>query len=165
MAPYRRDRLLTFLNPEADVTGNGFQIIQAKIAIGSGGVDGVGIGNGVQKAFYLPEAHTDMISAVIGEEFGFIGMFALILVYGLLGYAGFQIARKAQDELRTDPRRRSDRADPGPGLHQPLRGHGHGPADRHPAAARLLRQQQPDRQPDRDRPDPQRRPGRQGGHR
>ena len=97
-APYRRDRLLTFLNPDGDVTGNGFQIIQAKIAIGSGGFDGVGIGNGVQKAFYLPEAHTDMISAVIGEEFGFLGMFALVLGYGLLGYAGFQIARKAQDD-------------------------------------------------------------------
>ncbi len=97
MAPYRKDRLLTFLNPEGDVTGNGFQVIQAKIAIGSGGFDGVGIGNGVQKAFYLPEAHTDMISAVIGEEFGFVGMVALILVYGLLGYAGFQIARKASD--------------------------------------------------------------------
>ncbi|HNA45368.1 MAG TPA: putative peptidoglycan glycosyltransferase FtsW [Solirubrobacterales bacterium] len=97
-APYRRDRLLTFLNPDGDVTGNGFQIIQAKIAIGSGGFDGVGIGNGVQKAFYLPEAHTDMISAVIGEEFGFLGMFALILVYGMLGYAGFQIARKAKDD-------------------------------------------------------------------
>ncbi|MBN8868776.1 MAG: cell division protein FtsW [Solirubrobacterales bacterium] len=97
-APYRRDRLLTFLNPDGDVAGNGFQIIQAKIAIGSGGIDGVGIGNGVQKAFYLPEAHTDMISAVIGEEFGFLGMVALILVYGLLGYAGFQIARKAKDD-------------------------------------------------------------------
>lgn len=97
-APYRRDRLLTFLNPDGDVTGAGFQVVQAKIAIGSGGVDGVGIGNGVQKAFYLPEAHTDMISAVIGEEFGFLGMFALILVYGLLGYAGFQIARGARDD-------------------------------------------------------------------
>lgn len=97
-APYRRDRLLTFLNPDGDVTGTGFQTIQAKIAIGSGGFDGVGIGNGVQKAFYLPEAHTDMISAVIGEEFGFLGLAALILVYGLLGYAGFQIARKAHDD-------------------------------------------------------------------
>jgi len=97
-APYRRDRLLTFLNPDGDVTGTGFQTIQAKIAIGSGGFDGVGIGNGVQKAFYLPEAHTDMISAVIGEEFGFLGMIALVLVYGLLGYAGFQVARKAKDD-------------------------------------------------------------------
>jgi cell division protein FtsW len=97
-APYRRDRLLNFLNPEADVTGGGFQVIQAKIAIGSGGFDGVGIGNGVQKAFYLPEAHTDMISAVIGEEFGLIGFTMLILVFGIFGYAGFQIARKAKDD-------------------------------------------------------------------
>ncbi len=97
-APYRRDRLLTFLNPDADVTGAGFQIIQAKIAIGSGGFDGVGIGNGVQKAFYLPEAHTDMISAVIGEEFGLIGFALLIAVFGLFGYAGFRIARSAKDD-------------------------------------------------------------------
>ena len=97
-APYRRDRLLTFLHPDSDVTGSGFQIIQAKIAIGSGGFSGVGIGNGVQKAFYLPEAHTDMISAVIGEEFGLIGFGLLILVFGLFGYAGFQIARKAKDD-------------------------------------------------------------------
>ncbi len=98
VAPYRRDRLLTFLNPEHDVAGNGFQVIQAKIAIGSGGLDGVGIGNGVQKAFYLPEAHTDMISAVLGEEFGFLGMVVLLAVYGLLGYAGFRIARSAKDD-------------------------------------------------------------------
>ncbi len=97
-APYRRDRLLTFLHPDSDVTGSGFQIIQAKIAIGSGGFSGVGIGNGVQKAFYLPEAHTDMISAVIGEEFGLIGFGMLILVFGLFGYAGFQIAHKAKDD-------------------------------------------------------------------
>jgi cell division protein FtsW len=97
-APYRRDRLLTFLNPDADVTGAGFQIIQAKIAIGSGGLHGVGIGNGVQKAFYLPEAHTDMISAVIGEEFGLIGFTLLVAVFGLFGYAGFRIARAARDD-------------------------------------------------------------------
>ncbi len=81
------------------MTGSGFQTIQAKIAIGSGGLDGVGIGNGVQKAFYLPEAHTDMISAVIGEEFGLIGMVLLIAVYGLLGYAGFRIAKAAKDDF------------------------------------------------------------------
>jgi cell division protein FtsW len=98
-APYRRQRLLTFLDPNSDVTGAGFQTIQAKIAIGSGGLDGVGIGNGVQKAFYLPEAHTDMISAVIGEEFGLIGMVLLIAVYGLLGYAGFRIAKAAKDDF------------------------------------------------------------------
>ena len=68
--PYRMARLTGFLNPGADATGAGFQAAQAKIALGSGGIFGVGIGNGVQKAFYLPEAHTDMISAVIGEELG-----------------------------------------------------------------------------------------------
>jgi cell division protein FtsW len=99
IAPYRRQRLLTFLDPSSDVTGSGFQTIQAKIAIGSGGLDGVGIGNGVQKAFYLPEAHTDMISAVIGEEFGLVGMVLLVAVYGLLGYAGFRVARAAKDDF------------------------------------------------------------------
>jgi cell division protein FtsW len=99
VAPYRRQRLLTFLDPSSDVTGSGFQTIQAKIAIGSGGLDGVGIGNGVQKAFYLPEAHTDMISAVIGEEFGLLGMILLVAVYGLLGYAGFRIAKAAKDDF------------------------------------------------------------------
>jgi cell division protein FtsW len=98
-APYRRQRLLTFLDPSADVTGSGFQTIQAKIAIGSGGFEGVGIGNGVQKAFYLPEAHTDMISAVIGEEFGLLGMILLVAVYGLMAYAGFRIAKAAKDDF------------------------------------------------------------------
>ncbi|MDQ2622271.1 MAG: putative lipid II flippase FtsW [Actinomycetota bacterium] len=96
-APYRRDRLLTFLNPDADIAGTGFQTIQAKIAIGSGGFGGVGIGNGVQKAFYLPEAHTDMISAVIGEEFGFLGLLIVIALFGMLGFAGFRIALNAKD--------------------------------------------------------------------
>ncbi len=99
VAPYRRQRLLTFLDPSGDVSGAGFQTLQAKIAIGSGGIDGVGIGNGVQKAFYLPEAHTDMISAVIGEEFGFLGIFLLVAVYGLIGYAGFRIAKAARDDF------------------------------------------------------------------
>ncbi len=66
-------RLTGFLHPGADAAGTGFQAAQAKIALGSGGIFGVGIGNGVQKAFYLPEAHTDMISAVIGEELGMVG--------------------------------------------------------------------------------------------
>lgn len=96
-APYRRDRLLTFLNPDSDIAGTGFQTIQAKIAIGSGGFGGVGIGNGVQKAFYLPEAHTDMISAVIGEEFGFVGLLIVIALFGMLGFAGFRIALNARD--------------------------------------------------------------------
>jgi cell division protein FtsW len=95
--PYRRDRLIGFLNPGADAAGTGFQALQAKIALGSGGISGVGIGNGVQKAFYLPEAHTDMIAAVIGEEMGFAGIAAIVSLFALFGYAGFRIAQSAKD--------------------------------------------------------------------
>src|SRR5437764_2729407 len=72
--PYRRDRLLTFLPPWADQSGGGFQTVQAMIAMGSGGLFGVGLGESVQKIFYLPEAHTDMILAVIGEAWGVMGI-------------------------------------------------------------------------------------------
>jgi cell division protein FtsW len=95
--PYRMARLTGFLNPGADATGAGFQAAQAKIALGSGGIFGVGIGNGVQKAFYLPEAHTDMISAVIGEELGLVGICGVVGLFGLFGYAGLQIAKKGKD--------------------------------------------------------------------
>ncbi|HEX8690647.1 MAG TPA: putative peptidoglycan glycosyltransferase FtsW, partial [Solirubrobacterales bacterium] len=95
--PYRMARLTAFLNPGADAAGAGFQAAQAKIALGSGGLFGVGIGNGVQKAFYLPEAHTDMISAVIGEELGLVGIFGVVGLFSLFGYAGLQIAKKAKD--------------------------------------------------------------------
>jgi cell division protein FtsW len=95
--PYRMARLTGFLNPGADATGAGFQAAQAKIALGSGGLFGVGIGNGVQKAFYLPEAHTDMISAVIGEELGLVGILGVVGLFSLFGYAGLQVAKKAKD--------------------------------------------------------------------
>jgi cell division protein FtsW len=95
--PYRMQRLTGFIDPGADPTGSGFQVIQAKIAIGSGGLLGTGLGQGIQKAFYLPEAHTDMIAAVVGEELGFVGLGGLVFLYGLFGYAGFQIARRARD--------------------------------------------------------------------
>jgi cell division protein FtsW len=95
--PYRMARLTGFLNPGADASGAGFQAAQAKIALGSGGIFGVGIGNGVQKAFYLPEAHTDMISAVIGEELGLVGILGVVGLFSLFGYAGLQVAKKAKD--------------------------------------------------------------------
>ena len=95
--PYRMARLTGFLNPGADAGGAGFQAAQAKIALGSGGLFGVGIGNGVQKAFYLPEAHTDMISAVIGEELGLVGILGVVGLFSLFGYAGLQVAKKAKD--------------------------------------------------------------------
>jgi cell division protein FtsW len=95
--PYRMARLTGFLHPSAATEGAGFQAAQAKIAIGSGGIFGVGIGNGVEKAFYLPEAHTDMISAVIGEELGLIGIAGVVGLFGMFGYAGLKVAQKARD--------------------------------------------------------------------
>jgi cell division protein FtsW len=95
--PYRRARLLTFLHPWQDATGDGFQAVQAMIAIGSGGFFGVGLGESVQKIFYLPEAHTDMILAVIGEEWGVLGITAVAGLFALLGYAGLRAAKTAKD--------------------------------------------------------------------
>jgi cell division protein FtsW len=96
--PYRMARLTGFLNPGSSAEGAGFQAAQAKIALGSGGIFGVGIGNGVQKAFYLPEAHTDMISAVIGEELGMIGIVGVVGLFAMFGYAGLKVAQKAKDK-------------------------------------------------------------------
>jgi cell division protein FtsW len=95
--PYRMARITSFLDPGGDPGGAGFQLIQAKIALGSGGLFGVGLGESLQKAFYLPEAHTDMIAAVIGEELGMVGIGALVGLYGLFGYAGLRIAQNARD--------------------------------------------------------------------
>jgi cell division protein FtsW len=95
--PYRMARLIGFLHPGSEAAGAGFQAAQAKIALGSGGFFGVGIGNGVQKAFYLPEAHTDMISAVIGEELGLVGIASVIGLFAMFGYAGLQVAKRARD--------------------------------------------------------------------
>jgi cell division protein FtsW len=94
--PYRRERLITFLNPWADAGGSGFQAVQGQIAIGSGGLFGLGPGQSVQKVFYLPEAHTDFILAVIGEELGLAGICALLCLYGMIGYAGLRTARNAK---------------------------------------------------------------------
>jgi cell division protein FtsW len=95
--PYRMARLTGFLNPGASAEGAGFQAAQAKIALGHGGLFGVGIGNGTAKAFYLPEAHTDMISAVIGEELGMAGIVGVLGLFAVLGYAGLKVAQKAKD--------------------------------------------------------------------
>jgi cell division protein FtsW len=94
--PYRRARLTAFLNPWADAGDTGFQAVQGQIAIGSGGVFGLGPGQSVQKVFYLPEAHTDFILAVIGEELGLAGICALLCLYGMIGYAGLRTARNAK---------------------------------------------------------------------
>jgi cell division protein FtsW len=95
--PYRMQRLTGFVHPSGDPGGAGFQAIQAKIALGSGGIFGVGLGQSLQKAFYLPEAHTDMIAAVVGEELGLVGISMLVGLFGLFGYAGLRTAQRARD--------------------------------------------------------------------
>jgi cell division protein FtsW len=95
--PYRMQRLVGFVHPTGDPGGSGFQAIQAKIALGSGGIFGVGLGQSLQKAFYLPEAHTDMIAAVVGEELGLVGIATLVGLFGLFGYAGLRAAQRARD--------------------------------------------------------------------
>ncbi|MGH2841519.1 MAG: putative lipid II flippase FtsW [Solirubrobacteraceae bacterium] len=93
--PYRAARLTAFLNPWAHSDSIGFQSVQGQIALGSGGFFGVGLGESVQKVFYLPEAHTDFILAVIGEEIGIAGVCGVLFLYGLIGYAGLRAAKAA----------------------------------------------------------------------
>ncbi len=95
-APYRLMRIQTFLDPWADPFNSGYQLTQSLIAIGSGGMWGRGLGDGVQKHFYLPEMHTDFVFAVAAEEFGLIGAVVIILLFAMFLTAAFRIARQAQ---------------------------------------------------------------------
>jgi cell division protein FtsW len=95
--PYRRERLTVFLDPWAHAGDSGFQAVQALIAVGSGGLFGVGLGESVQKVFYLPEAHTDMVLAIVAEELGWIGITAVAALYGLIACGGLRAARLAGD--------------------------------------------------------------------
>ncbi|HEY6962764.1 MAG TPA: putative lipid II flippase FtsW [Gaiellaceae bacterium] len=97
MKPYSRARFFAFLHPARDAAGTGYQILQAQIGMGSGGVFGKGLGQGVQKIFYLPEAHTDMMLANIGEELGLVGVAAVIGAYALFAYAGLDVAARCKD--------------------------------------------------------------------
>jgi cell division protein FtsW len=96
-APYRRRRLMAFWDPWADPLGDGFQIIQSLIAVGTGGVFGKGVMAGVQKLFYLPEPHTDCIYAVIAEELGLIGATVVLICFGIIAWRGLRIAVRAED--------------------------------------------------------------------
>ncbi len=91
-SPYRRLRIEAFINPWSDPSEKGFQVIQSLLSFYSGGITGVGLGQGQGKLFFLPEAHTDFTLAVLGEEMGFIGFFILLMVYGFLVFRGFQVA-------------------------------------------------------------------------
>ncbi len=93
--PYRRKRIMIFLNPWADKRGTGFQIIQSFIALGSGGLFGVGLGQSRQKLFYLPASHTDFIFSIIGEELGFIGTASIVILFALFVWQGMKVAFNA----------------------------------------------------------------------
>ena len=96
-AGYRRQRIEVFLQQLSDPTGAGYQVLQSLIGFGSGGVSGVGFGEGQQKHGFLPEAHNDFIFAMIGEEWGFLGVVAVVSVYSALVLVGFRIASRAPD--------------------------------------------------------------------
>ncbi|HEC07594.1 MAG TPA: putative lipid II flippase FtsW [Thiolapillus brandeum] len=95
-SPYRLERVTSFLNPWADPLDSGYQLSQALIAFGRGEWTGVGLGNGIQKQFYLPEAHTDFIMAVIGEEFGLVGTLTVIALFSILVWRAFSIGAAAE---------------------------------------------------------------------
>ncbi|MBI5177817.1 MAG: putative lipid II flippase FtsW [Nitrospinae bacterium] len=94
---YRRRRILSFLDPWADPSDTGFQIIQSYVALGNGHIFGAGLGQGKQKNFFLPDAHTDFIFSIIGEEFGFLGCALIVLLFIIFVYLGFRAAMKAPD--------------------------------------------------------------------
>ena len=97
MAPYRLQRILSFLDPWSDPLGSGFQIIQSLYAIGPGGLLGMGFGNSIQKHFYLPEPQTDFIFSIISEEFGFAGVLIISTLFLTLIISGFMVSRKQID--------------------------------------------------------------------
>lgn len=100
LAPYQKDRLYNFFTPERDPLGTGYNVIQALVAVGSGGLTGKGLGSGTQTQLnFLPEKHTDFIYAVIAEELGLIGALAVIALYGLLLYRIYRIGERAQDNF------------------------------------------------------------------
>lgn len=93
-SPYRMKRIFAFLDPFKDSSGQGYQLIQSLVAIGNGGITGLGIGESQQKLFFLPAAHNDFIFAVIGEELGFIGCVVLLILFGVILWRGIMITRK-----------------------------------------------------------------------
>ena len=94
---WRRDRMLAFLDPYSDPQGRGFHVIQSLIAVGTGGVTGMGLMEGKQKLFYLPEPHTDFIYAVVSEEMGLIGAIAIVALFAILAWRGFRAAMRTRD--------------------------------------------------------------------
>lgn len=96
---WRWDRVLTFLHPDRDPQGRGFQVMQSLIAVGSGGVHGLGLGESKQKLYYLPEPHADFIFAVIAEELGFVGAASVVLAFGFFLWRGLRASRRAPERF------------------------------------------------------------------
>lgn len=99
IAPYRMERIVSFLNPWTDPLGSGFQIIQSLYAIGPGGLLGLGFGNSIQKHFYLPEPQTDFIFSIISEEFGFLGILIVTTLFLIIIYRGFRISKYCENRF------------------------------------------------------------------
>ena len=96
---YRYERVMAFLHPDADPLGHGFQLMQSLIAVGSGGLTGVGLMESRQKLFYLPEAHTDFIYAVLCEELGFIGGALVLALFAVYAWRGLEACFRARDNI------------------------------------------------------------------
>lgn len=96
--PYRAARFTAYLNPWNDPQGSGFQIIQSFLAFGTGGIEGAGLGQGIQKLFYLPSSYNDFIFSIIGEELGLIGLLSVLFLYGVLFASGMQMAQQARQD-------------------------------------------------------------------
>ena len=136
---YRADRITGFVSPEDDPSGLGFQVLQLLIALGSGGLEGLGLGFSRQKFFYIPGAHTDGVFAIIGEETGFVGAVVVLGLFAYLVYRGFRVALRARDDFGSYPRPRHRLLDRLPGPDQRRRHHPLHTAHRHPPALRQLR--------------------------
>jgi len=98
-SPYKRERVFAFLNPWKDPQNAGFHIVQSLLALGSGGIFGVGLGDSRAKFFYLPEQYTDFIFSILGEELGLIGAFAVVILFIVVGYRAIKIAIAAPDRF------------------------------------------------------------------
>ena len=137
--PYRRDRILSFLNPGANKSGTGYQVWQSLIGLGSGHIFGLGLGGGREKYGTLPNAHTDFIFSVVGEELGLIGAVALLGLFFALAWFGLRAAIAGAGPVRQSAGRRHHHLDHQPGGHQHRRGDRGAPGHRDPAAVHLLR--------------------------
>jgi cell division protein FtsW len=99
--PWRMKRLMAFFDPEAHRDGAGYQVWEALLTLGSGGISGVGLGEGQQKLFYLPEAHTDFILPIVGQELGFVGVSAVLVLFGVILWRGSRVALASEDRFGT----------------------------------------------------------------